>query len=187
MYMYMYNVHTLYIHVHVYKYLTPVLSQVSKIIPSSLSLSQDYFAFSLPLPLSLRVSGPPSQAMVEEGLVSTDGGGAVDRAMEDEGDEDEAFFDAVEVSSDDWVKSKSVSFKPVGGGGEEGGEREKESVEAEGGVKFGHKRNASGVSVNEAQLLLSSPEPEQLPTCSERTMSVSCVCVCVCVCACVCI
>ena len=83
------------------------------------------------------------------------------------------------MSNDDWSKSKSVSFKTgaleevLGGEGECGGVRESCEDVREGGAKYGHKRNESGVSVNEFQFLLSSPEPEQLPSCSERTMSVS--------------
>ena len=90
----------------------------------------------------------------------------------EEGDEEDTFFDAVEVSTDEWVQSKSVSFKPtdVQDLEEEEGSEGKEGEEGE---KMGHKRNMSGVSVNEAQMLVSSPEPDQLPSCSERTMLVS--------------
>ena len=99
----------------------------------------------------------------------------------EESEEDDKFFDAVEVSNNDWIKSKSVSFKPTGVevmgdvGGVEGGKGEEGEGEGEGKQKLGHKRTTSAISVNEAQLLLSSPEPDQLPVCPERTMSVSVV------------
>ena len=119
--------------------------------------------------------------------VSGNGGECVGRVEEsgeggEESEEDEKFFDAEEVAYDDWMKMKSVSFnlmgveavgmavEAVGGGGGGGGGKKEEDGEE---VKFGHKRNPSAVSVNEAQLLLSPPEPDQLPVCPERTMSVS--------------
>ena len=113
----------------------------------------------------------PTETTGDEGVENTDGGADVvgGGAEEDE----EAFFDAVEVSIDEWVKSKSVSFKPTGAAVVGGGEDQGGGGEGGGEVKFGHKRNASAISVNDAQQLLSSPEPDQLPSCSERTMSVS--------------
>ena len=110
-----------------------------------------------------------------EDRVIPDGEDVADNGTtEDGGDEEETFFDAVEMSNDELTKPKSVSFLPsdgdVGEGeGERGGEVQRVVEE----TKFGHTRNASGVSVNEAQQLLSSPEPDQLPSFSERTMSVS--------------
>ena len=113
-----------------------------------------------------------------EDRVIPDGEDVADNGTtEDGGDEEETFFDAVEMSNDELTKPKSVSFLPSDGDvGEEEGERGgevqlRERVVEE--TKFGHTRNASGVSVNEAQQLLSSPEPDQLPSFSERTMSVS--------------
>lgn len=113
--------------------------------------------------------------MRDKRLENSVGGIANVAGGKEESEEDEKFFDAVEVSNDEWIKSKSVSFKPMGaegvgeigenGDGGKGGEAVAEQ-------KFGHKRNTSAVSVNEAQLLLSSPEPDQLPVCPERTMSV---------------
>ena len=101
---------------------------------------------------------------------SVDGGPSVVGGKE-EMEEEEKFFDAVEVSSDECIecKSKSMGDEGVCGGevGDEGGERE---VVCE--AKMGHKRSTSALSMNEAQLLPSSPVPDQLPVCSERTMEV---------------
>ena len=74
----------------------------------------------------------------------------------EESDEEDKFFDAPEISQEEWDKSMSEA----------------------GSEQFvpGHKRNASGASVNEAQSLLLPPEPEQLPISPESTMSVSGVC-----------
>ena len=88
--------------------------------------------------------------------------------VEEESEDDDKFFDAVEVSNNEWIGSKSVSFKPMGV--EVMGEVERETEEDQ---KFSHRRNVSTVSMNEAQMLLSSPEPDQLPVCPERTMSVN--------------
>ncbi len=71
---------------------------------------------------------------------------------EEEEEEEEKFFDAQEISQEQWErawKEETEVFVP------------------------GHKRNVSTASVNEAQTLLSMPEAEHLPVCSERTMSVS--------------
>ena len=122
----------------------------------------------------------PRQESLEERIMadSRKGGVVNNGTTEEGGDDEETFFDAVEMSTDEWTKSKSVSFQPIdvvgeGGEGERegGGATSRERVGEE--TKFGHTRNASGVSVNEAQLLLSSPVRDQLPSCWERTMLVS--------------
>ena len=126
--------------------------------------------FSLRGPLLLI---PQGAAEGKEGAENFPGEVAQVGEGKEESEEDDKFFDAVEVSNNDWIKSKSVSFKPMDVGGAEGGKGEEGEGEGEGKQKLGHKRTTSAVSVNEAQLLLSSPEPDQLPVCPERTMSVS--------------
>ncbi len=86
-------------------------------------------------------------------------GGATGRVGEGRGEEgkeeeEEKFFDAPEISQEEW-------------------ERAWKEVDSTSSFTPGHKRNVSTASVNEAQTLLSAPEPEHLPVCSERTMSVS--------------
>lgn len=104
--------------------------------------------------------------MEEKGLENSAEGEVNAESGKEESD-DEKFFDAVEDESASF--DKSVTFEPpmeaVGNGGEKEEEGDSE-------VKFSHKRNLSVVSMNDAQLLTSSPEPDQLPVCLERTMSV---------------
>lgn len=105
---------------------------------------------------------PPEQNSVPVGLIARmiPGGpiGRVEKRRkegEEEEEEEEKFFDAPEISQEQWEKTHLFP--------------------QEGNSSFvpGHKRNVSTASVNEAQALLSVPEPEQLPVCPERTMSVS--------------
>lgn len=104
--------------------------------------------------------------MEEKGLENSAEGEVNSESGKEESD-DEKFFDAVEDESASF--DKSVTFEPpmeaVGNGGEKEEEGDSE-------VKFSHKRNLSVVSMNDAQLLTSSPEPDQLPVCLERTMLV---------------
>lgn len=108
---------------------------------------------------------PLAQGPADDKGVENSVDGEVNADVDSE--EDEKFFDAVEDESASFDKSVSFEPKTVGGNG---GEKEEEGEDRE--LKFSHKRNSSVVSMNEAQLLLSSPEPDQLPVCSERTMLV---------------
>lgn len=84
-------------------------------------------------------------------------------------DEEDQFFDAPEISEEDWAKAGTTSSSATNSG---------MSTPVAGGssrFELGHKRSVSGVSVNEAQDFLSSPDDRSLPVTSDRKMSVSCL------------
>ena len=130
----------------------------------------------------------PTREAPVGGAVRDDGG--MEEEEQDgaeESDEDDKFFDAEDETEDEWLNEKKVSFAVIGagvqreglgasegkGGGKEGEGRAGEEERREPEERFGHKRNISTASMNEAQRLLSPQEPEQLPVYPEMTMSVS--------------
>ena len=82
-------------------------------------------------------------------------------------DEEDQFFDAPEISEEDWAKTGTTGSSTTTSG--------TSTPVASGSARFelGHKRSVSGVSVNEAQDFLSSPDDRSLPVTSDRKMSVS--------------
>ena len=88
-------------------------------------------------------------------VTSLDANGGVTEEKEEE--EEEKFFDAPEFSQEELVSMTPEAYSS------------KPSSE----FVSGHKRNVSTASVNEAQSLLTIPEPDHLPFSPDRTMSVS--------------
>lgn len=123
------------------------------------------------LPKSGSLRRGPKQQNKKQVTVTEDAHEATDNGVK-VSDEEEQFFDAPEISEEDWARAGTTGSSTTTSG------TSTPVTVGSGSAQFelGHKRSVSGVSVNEAQEFMSSPDENSLPVTSDRKMSVSVIC-----------